>query len=97
MKLTDDGVRCYERAKELLASVDAFESELRGASDEPVGTLRVFAPHAFGQHQLVEPLAAFLAAHPRMTVEWTLHDRRRTSARRTWTARSTWARCAIRR
>lgn len=75
MKLTDDGARCYERAKHLLTSVEAFESEMRGAGDEPAGTLRVIVPHAFGQHQLVKPLAAFLAAHPRMTVEWTLHDR----------------------
>src|SRR5690349_1534783 len=34
MKLTEDGVRCYERAKELLASWDMLEADLRGASDE---------------------------------------------------------------
>jgi DNA-binding transcriptional LysR family regulator len=75
MKLTDDGMRCYARAKELLVGWQAFESEIRGASDEPVGSLRVIAPHAFGQQQLVAPLAAYLRRYPRMTVEWTLHDR----------------------
>jgi DNA-binding transcriptional LysR family regulator len=75
MTLTDDGVRCYARAKELIAGWQAFESEIRGAGDEPVGSLRVIAPHAFGQQQLVAPLADYLRRYPRMTVEWTLHDR----------------------
>jgi DNA-binding transcriptional LysR family regulator len=75
MKLTDDGMRCYARAKELIAGWQEFESEIRGAVDEPVGMLRVVAPHAFGQQQLVTPLAEYLARYPRMTVDWTLHDR----------------------
>lgn len=74
MKLTDDGERCFERAKELLANWEAFEADLRGTGDEPEGSLRVIAPHAFGQQQLVDPLARFLRRHPRVTVEWLLHD-----------------------
>ncbi len=76
MTLTEDGQRCLERARELLASWHAFEADLRGAGDEPEGTLRVIAPHAFGQQQLVAPLAEYLARHPRVNVEWLLHDRR---------------------
>ncbi|MBM7118053.1 LysR family transcriptional regulator [Archangium primigenium] len=75
MKLSEDGVRCYARAKELLASWETFEADLRGASDEPEGLLRVVVPHAFGQEQLVGPLTAFLKRHPRVSVEWLLHDR----------------------
>jgi DNA-binding transcriptional LysR family regulator len=75
MKLTDDGMRCYARAKELIAGWQAFESEIRGAGDEPVGLLKVVAPHAFGQQQLVAPLADYLARFPDMAVEWVLHDR----------------------
>lgn len=75
MTLTDDGMRCYARAKELIAGWQEFESEIRGAGDEPVGLLRVIAPHAFGQQQLVAPLADYLKRYPRMAVEWTLHDR----------------------
>ena len=75
MTLTDDGMRCYARARELIAGWQAFESEIRGAGDEPVGSLRVIAPHAFGQQQLVAPLADYLARYPKMRVEWTLHDR----------------------
>jgi len=76
MKLTEDGERCYARAKELLANWHAFEADLRGAGDAPEGLLRVVAPHAFGQELLVAPLAEFLRAHPQVNVEWLLHDRR---------------------
>lgn len=76
MTLTEDGQRCLERARELLANWHAFEADLRGAGDEPEGTLRVVAPHAFGQQQLVVPLADYLARYPRVNVEWLLHDRR---------------------
>ncbi|WP_144630884.1 LysR family transcriptional regulator [Bordetella genomosp. 13] len=75
MTLTDDGARCYERAKDLLAQWQAFESDVRSAGDEPSGTLRVVAPHAFGQQQFVEPLVRYLKQYPRMTVEWLLYDR----------------------
>jgi DNA-binding transcriptional LysR family regulator len=75
MKLTEDGERCYERAKDLLAGWDEFESELRGARLEAEGSLRVVVPHAFGQAQLIGPLAEFMRRHPRVAVEWLLHDR----------------------
>jgi len=74
MKLTEDGVRCFERAKTLLSDWAAFESDLRGDDAEPEGALRVVAPHAFGQQHLIKPLAAFMERYPRMTVEWLLHD-----------------------
>ncbi|GGY03095.1 LysR family transcriptional regulator [Paludibacterium paludis] len=76
MRLTLDGERCYERAKALLASWAAFESELLGAREEPDGVLRVIVPHAFGQERLIAPLAAYLSRHRSMAVEWLLHDDR---------------------
>ena len=74
MRLTVDGERCYRRAKELLASWASFEADLRGAQEAPEGTLRVAMPHAFGQEMFVGPLAQFLRAHPRVSVEWLLQD-----------------------
>jgi len=74
MRLTVDGERCYERARELLGNWAAFESDLRGAGDAPEGVLRVVVPHAFGQERLVGPLADYLKRYPRMNVEWLLHD-----------------------
>lgn len=76
MKLTDDGERCYSHAKELVASWNAMEDDLRGATDEPRGLLRVLVPHAFGQDQLIKPLKDYLYRYPKMSVEWTLNDRR---------------------
>lgn len=75
MKLTEDGERCFERAKDLLAGWDAFESDLRGAGVEASGSLRVVVPHAFGQQQLIGPLAEFMRRHPRIHVDWMLHER----------------------
>lgn len=75
MKLTDDGERCYQQAKLLLERWAALEDELRGAGDEPVGTLRVRAPHAFGQDQMIEPLTRYLQRYPKVTIDWMLNDR----------------------
>jgi len=77
MKLTEDGERYFERAKELLLRWDAFEADLRGAADQPEGNLRVVVPHALGQRLLVGPLAQYLRAYPRVRVEWLLHDNTR--------------------
>jgi len=35
----------------------------------------VVVPHAFGQYQLIPPLADYLKRHPRTAVEWVLQDR----------------------
>lgn len=75
MALTDDGARCYERAKELVAGWQALESAVRGDGEEPSGFLRVVVPHALGQDLLIGPLAAYLQRYPRLQVEWRLHDR----------------------
>ncbi|MBD9554282.1 LysR family transcriptional regulator [Pantoea sp. PNT01] len=75
LKLTDDGERCYAQARQLLATWHALEDELTGASADPVGTLRVRAPHAFGQDQLIAPLVDYLHRYPRLNIEWMLNDR----------------------
>jgi DNA-binding transcriptional LysR family regulator len=75
MKLTDDGERCYEQAKLLLGRWTALEDQLHGEGDEPVGILRVRAPHAFGQDQLIAPLTEYLQRYPQLSVDWMLNDR----------------------
>ncbi|MDA3131571.1 LysR family transcriptional regulator [Atlantibacter subterranea] len=75
MKLTDDGERCYQHAKTVTGHWMMLEDDLRNAGDEPVGTLRVRAPHAFGQQQLIAPLTQFLRQYPQMNVEWMLNDK----------------------
>lgn len=75
MKLTDDGERCYQHARHVVDAWLALEDELQLTDDQPVGTLRVRAPHAFGQEQLLMPLIGFLADHPQLSVEWMLNDK----------------------
>jgi DNA-binding transcriptional LysR family regulator len=75
MKLTDDGERCYEQAKLVLERWAALEDQLSVAGDEPVGILRVRAPHAFGQDQLIAPLTRYLQRYPNLSVDWMLNDR----------------------
>ncbi|RYZ05433.1 MAG: LysR family transcriptional regulator [Comamonadaceae bacterium] len=76
VKLTADGERCFALSRSLLDEWQAMEEDLRGTRDAPTGTLRVLVPHAFGQAQLVAPLARYLDAYPEVRVEWLLHDRR---------------------
>ncbi|PKE28772.1 LysR family transcriptional regulator [Rahnella sp. AA] len=75
MKLTDDGERCYAQAKLLLERWASLEDQLHSAGDEPVGILRVRAPHAFGQDQLIAPLTRYLQHYPGLSVDWMLNDR----------------------
>lgn len=74
MVLSDDGERCYERAKEMLAAWDTFEAEVRGTGAGPKGRLRVVAPHAFGQERLMGPVVAYLRENPNVEVDWLLRD-----------------------
>lgn len=75
MKLTDDGERCYQHARRVIDAWLALEDELSQTEDEPVGMLRVRAPHVFGQEQLLAPLTRFLERYPQLSVEWMLNDK----------------------
>jgi DNA-binding transcriptional LysR family regulator len=74
MQLTDDGERCYTHAKEVVASWEALSSDLLGTRETPQGMLRVVVPHAFGQQQLVIPLAQYAQRYPDVHIEWLLND-----------------------
>ena len=73
MNLTQDGERFFAHAQGVLESWRVMEEDLRGATTDPFGTLRVAVPHAFGQEQLIEPLLTFLRRYPKVSVEWLLH------------------------
>lgn len=75
MQRTDDGERCYAHAKEVVARWSELDADLRGVRDAPQGVLRVVVPHAFGQQQLVLPMADYLRRYPDVQVEWLLSDR----------------------
>jgi len=73
--LTEDGARCAASSRDLVARWTEMAEDLRAGAEVARGPLRVVAPHAFGQGQLVAPLVDFLRAHPQVTVDWLLHDR----------------------
>lgn len=75
MKLTDDGERCYQHARQVVDAWLALEDEMSIADERPVGVLRVRAPHAFGQQQLLGLLVSFLQRYPQLAVEWMLNDK----------------------
>jgi DNA-binding transcriptional LysR family regulator len=73
--LTDFGRVFYDRAKIILADVEAAESLAAEAVATPTGRLRVNAPVSFGMHALAPRLPEFLRDHPQVTVDLTLNNR----------------------
>jgi DNA-binding transcriptional LysR family regulator len=73
--LTDFGRVFYDRAKIILADVEAAESLAAEALATPTGRLRVNAPVSFGMHTLAPRLPEFLRDHPQVTVDLTLSNR----------------------
>lgn len=74
LALSEDGERCYLRAKEILAGWSAFAADFAGGAGEPEGLLRVVVPHAFGQQLLLGVLSEYLRRYPKVSVEWSLRD-----------------------
>lgn len=62
MKLTDDGERCYQHARQVVDAWLALEDEMSIADERPVGVLRVRAPHAFWSAAAAGAAGRFSAA-----------------------------------
>ena len=75
LSLTDDGLSCYQRAKQLIADMTAMEEEFRGAKLTPKGVLRVDVPTTIGRLYVAPALPKFLAQYPELTVKVTVRDR----------------------
>lgn len=73
--LTDFGRQFYERAKTILAEVEAAESMAAQAQVVPSGRLRVNAPVSFGTRTLAPRLPDYLKAYPQVALELTLSNR----------------------
>jgi len=73
--LTDFGRAFYERARIILAEVDAAENLAAETRALPTGKLRVNAPVSFGMHTLAPRLPEFMKKHPKVDVELTLSNR----------------------
>jgi DNA-binding transcriptional LysR family regulator len=66
---TDAGQRLLDRLRPAIADMNAALQELAGAEDTVGGTLRLNVPSAVAELVLPPILAAFMAAHPGVTVE----------------------------
>ena len=75
MSLTDEGRRCVEQARGLLAEMDDLESSMNDAQQTPRGMLRVDLPGILARQFVAPALPRFLAAHPELSVRLTASDR----------------------
>ncbi|MEY4416435.1 MAG: HTH-type transcriptional regulator DmlR [Pseudomonadota bacterium] len=75
LSLTPEGALFVERCRELLDGVRDAEAELSTRTGEVIGELRVSAPVTFGLDHLAPLWPAFMARHPRLTLDVTLTDR----------------------
>lgn len=73
--LTDFGRTFYERARNILAEVEAAESLAAETRVAPRGRLRVNAPVTFGVHALAPRLPEYLKAFPEISIELRLSNR----------------------
>lgn len=73
--LTDFGHIFYERAKIILAEVEAAESLAAETMALPSGRLRINAPVSFGMHVLAKRLPEYMGQHPQVEVDLSLSNR----------------------
>lgn len=76
LALTPEGEAYFTRCRAILAEIVEAEEELGRARGRPGGLLRMSVGTAFGTHQLVPALPAFLERHPGLRVELSVTDRR---------------------
>lgn len=73
--LTDSGRAFYERAKYILAEMEAAEALIAETRTIPRGHLRISAPITFGSRALAPALAEYLRCHPEVSVDLSLSNR----------------------
>lgn len=73
--LTEIGRNFYERAKHILAEVEAAETMAAETRAAPRGRLRINAPITFGTHALAPVLGKYLSDFPEVSVDLTLTNR----------------------
>lgn len=74
LQLTQAGERFFGHCQEVLEAAAAAEASV-GQRQQPVGTLRVNCPVAFGQHQIMPYVKGFLGRYPDIKLDLRFSDR----------------------
>lgn len=74
LRLTETGERFLEHCRVVLDAVVIAEASV-GQRQQPVGTLRVNCPVAFGQYQIMPHVKGFLELYPGIELDLSLSDR----------------------
>ncbi len=73
--LTGEGVEYLDRARRILAELEAADESIMLTRERPQGRLRVDVPTAFGRHLLIPALPAFTRQYPQLSLEVQLNNR----------------------
>jgi DNA-binding transcriptional LysR family regulator len=72
---TPEGVTFYERSKRILCAVEQAVADVSNDEQALRGTVRIAAPHCFGETVVPEALTLVRAAYPQLDLELVLNDR----------------------
>ncbi|MFM0153023.1 LysR family transcriptional regulator [Paraburkholderia sediminicola] len=72
---TPEGVTFYERSKKILHAVEQAIAEVSNDGQDLKGTIRIAAPHCFGETIVPEALTLVRATYPQLDLELVLNDR----------------------
>src|SRR6266849_1110481 len=73
--MTSEGVRFYERCRQILADLEDAEQLLSQARGAPRGMLRITLPLSVGRLYLARAIPEFVQRYPEITVEASFTDR----------------------
>ena len=77
LSLTDDGRRLFESAQSAMQAAERGLNAIAGRSTEPAGRLSITVPGFFARTALVDDLAAFAQAHPKVELAINFTDEKR--------------------
>ncbi|EIF28268.1 transcriptional regulator [Burkholderia sp. Ch1-1] len=75
LNCTPDGVTFYERSRRILNAVEQAVAEVSNEEQALRGTVRIAAPHCFGETVVPRALTLVRAAYPQLDLELILNDR----------------------